>query len=32
MKVYEDVFVVFEVLDWFYGFLKENFNFGVDVS
>lgn len=29
--MFEDVFVVLEVVDWFYGFFKENFNFCVDV-
>jgi len=32
MKVFEDVFVASEALDWLHGFLKENPNFGADVT
>lgn len=32
MKVYEDVFVASEALDWLHGFLKDNPNFGADVA
>lgn len=32
MKVFEDVFVASEALDWLHGFLKENPNFGTDVT
>ena len=32
MKVFEDVFVAFEALDWLHGFLKGNPNFGADVT
>ena len=32
MKVYEDVFVASEALDWLHGFLKDNPNFGADVN
>lgn len=32
MKVFEDVFVASEALDWLHGFLKGNPNFGADVT
>lgn len=32
MKVFEDVFVASEALDWLHEFLKENPNFGADVT
>lgn len=32
MKVFEDVFVASEALDWLHGFLKESPNFGADVT
>lgn len=32
MKVFEDAFVASEALDWLHGFLKENPNFGADVT
>ena len=32
MKVFGDVFVASEALDWLHGFLKENPNFGADVA
>ena len=32
MKVFEDVFVASEALDWLHGFLKENPNFGAEVT
>lgn len=32
MKVFEDVFVASEALDWLHGFLKENPNFDADVT
>ena len=32
MKTYQDVFLASEALDWLHGYLKQNPNFGVDVT